>query len=206
MSDFIDSLMERPASHLYGGWALILLLVVGGYFQVFYKAVATEHGELKEEVETLETQISHEQRLARDLPRVRREVKELDTKLKFAMAQLPDKREIPQLLASISDLATGAGLDVGLFKPKPDNFKEFYVEVPVSISVEGTFHQVVTFFDEVSQLDRIVNISNIAFREPKIKDGNVRIKSDCLATTFRFMDEEERAKRDSSKKGKKRRR
>lgn len=207
MNDFIDGIMARPASHRNGGWALTIILLLFVYWQYFYSGQSKELTSLNEQIEELETKITHERRLARNLDKIKEEVKVLDVKLKEAMAQLPDAREIPELLASISDLARDAGLQVGLFKPRADNFKEFYVEVPVAVSVEGTFHQVATFFDEVAQLDRIVNISGIGLKDPRVSERDpVRVKADCLATTFRFLDEEERSKRSATKKGKGRRR
>lgn len=205
MNEFIDKVMERPLSHRIGFWVLSLALLTFIFWQYFYSSKSEELGKLREKVDTLQTQISQEQRLARNLPKVREEVKELDVKLKFALQELPDAREIPDLLSSISDLAMDSGLEVSLFKPKSENFKDFYAEVPVSVSVEGTFHQVVTFFDEVGHLPRIVNINSITVRDPKVTESEVKVVVDCLATTFRYLEEEERVKRQQSDKKKRRR-
>lgn len=200
MNDFIDGIMDRPASHRIGGWIVIIGLIIFIFWNYFYKDQLDELTKLNNDIENLNTQIAHEQRLARNLSKARAEVKDLDIKLKFAMQELPDKREIPELLASISDLAMDAGLEVSLFKPKNENFREFFAEVPVSVGVEGTFHQVTTFFDEVGRLPRIVNINQIEVRDPKIRPEEVRIKTDCLATTFRYLEESERIKKVKKKK------
>ena len=71
--------------------------------------------------------------------------------------------------------------------------KDFYAEVPVSIAVDGTYHQVATFFDEVGHLSRIVNINQITMKEPVVGDAQVQVKVGCTATTFRYLDEAERA-------------
>jgi len=124
--------------------------------------------------------------------------------LKSALQELPDNREIPDLLSSISSLARDAGLAVPLFKTEPESFREFYAEVPVSISVEGTYHQIATFFDEVGHLPRIVNINQIIIREPRVGDSQVSVKSECVATTFRYLEETERIQSADAEKGKRR--
>ena len=199
MNDFLDQLMEYPLSYRLVGWLIALLLMSYIFWQYFYKAQTEELTKVKEKMEQLNTQIAHERRLARNLSKFEKEVKDLNVKLKFALQELPDKREIPDLLASISDLAMDAGLEVSLFKPRSENMKEFYAEVPVSVSVEGTFHQVVTFFDEVGHLPRIVNINSIAIKEPDLKEQSVRIKADCVTTTFRYLEESERIKKKGGK-------
>lgn len=177
-------------------WTFVVLsLALIGYllYQFIHKQSAEELIELESKVEKLNDQILSEQRLARSLPLFRKEVRALETKLKLALQELPDRREIPDLLSSISSLAKNAGLEIGLFRPQLESKKEFYADVPVQISVSGGFHQVATFFDEVGKLNRIVNINRISMHDPVRTDLGIKITADCVATTFRYLDEEERA-------------
>lgn len=208
MNELAQRFMERPLIQRIGIWAGTLLFVLFVFWQYFYKPRLEEHTKLTEKVENLDNRIVDERRRARNLKKLREKVKDLDIKLRFALQELPDKREIPDLLSSISTLAKNAGLDVTSFRPSGEIVKEFYAEVPVSISVEGTYHQVATFFDEVGHLSRIVNINQVALREPKVVDGRYLVKTDCVATTFRYLDEAERQKVEESKQeeGKRRRR
>jgi type IV pilus assembly protein PilO len=206
MSEVIEQIMDRPLWQRVAGWVGSLLFFTYIFWTYFYSDLSEELVKLLDKTETLETQIAHEKRLAKNLPKVKAQVKELDIQLKKAMMELPDKKEIPDLLASISDLAMDSGLEVQLFKPKAENFREFYAEVPVQISVGGTYHQVATFFDEVGHLSRIVNISAIGIKDPKIGDNDVQVNTECVATTFRYLDESERAKRSSKTSGKRKRR
>lgn len=207
MNPIIQGILDRPLSHRIGIWAGSILFICFVFWQYFYGPKVTEHEDLRGKIETLNSQIGHEQRLARNLGKFKKEVKELEEKLKVALQELPDEKEIPDLLNNMSSLARDAGLEVSLFRPNPEVFREFYAEVPVSVSVEGTFHQVATFFDEVGRLPRIVNINQISMKEPKLPDGDdqMRIKTDCTATTFRYLDEEERIKTPQAEDKKKRR-
>lgn len=194
MNETIERFLERPTSHKVIFWLLSVGAVVFVCWHFFYGARAEEAAKLRETVETLKSQIITERRIARNLPKVKEEVKALNEKLNVAVQELPDRKQIPELLSSISDLAKEAGLEVSLFKPADENMRDFYAEVPVSIAVSGSYHQVATFFDEVGQLPRIVNIADIALKEPELGDTKVTISSSCTATTFRYLDEEERKK------------
>ena len=205
MHPAVENFLERPTSHKAGFWVVSLGFVCFVMWTYVYGPAALEVEELKEKVDGLQSQIAQESRIARNKDKFLREVKDLDIQLADALRRLPDKREIPDLLNSISNLARDAGLEVALFKPRAENYKDFFAEVPVDISVEGSFHRVATFFDEVGKLPRIVNISGITMRDPKVFDETVTIKTDCVATTFRYLDEAERKAAQEKSGGSKRR-
>jgi type IV pilus assembly protein PilO len=97
-------------------------------------------------------------------------------------------------LTNISTKAREAGLEILLFRPRAENFRDFYAEIPVDIIVRGGFYNAVTFFDEVGKLNRLVNIGNIDFKNPKVSGDQVSLDISTLATTYRFLDEAERKK------------
>ena len=206
MHPVVERFLERPAAFKIGVWAATLLLLAYLFWQFLYSKKLVQYADLENKVQSLSAEISHEKRLIKDLPRVRKEVDELDVKLKIVLAELPDKREIPDLLASISNLAREAGLEVNLFRPMPEQLREFYAEVPVSVAVEGTFHQITTFFDEVGRLARIVNINQINIKDPQVNPDKVGVKGECVATTFRYLEESERVQPAQSGDSKKRKR
>ncbi|HMO01580.1 MAG TPA: type 4a pilus biogenesis protein PilO [Oligoflexia bacterium] len=194
MHPLVKKFLERPNSHkaafIVGNVVLLFALV----WFLFYSSRLTTSSDLDQKISDLESKIGQEKRLAANLPKVKKAVQALDVKLKQALQELPDRREIPDLIESISGLARDAGLEVVSFKPETEVYRDFYSEVPVSMVVDGTFHQVATFFDEVGHLPRIVNISRISISEPTVTPERVKIKVACKMTTFRFLDEAERAK------------
>lgn len=206
MHPLIENFFERPTSHKIGFWIISLLFPVIIFWSYVFKDRLEQLDKLNQEYDQLTSQINHEQRLARNLDRVKVAVKDLEIKLQMALKELPDSREISELLSSVSNLARNAGLEVALFKPNPENLRDFYAEVPVSISVAGTYHQVATFFDEVAQLDRIVNINQIGMQSPHVAPEKVVIKTDCTATTFRYLEESERRQVEEQSKQRQRRR
>jgi type IV pilus assembly protein PilO len=131
--------------------------------------------------------------LAADLDHARAEVVKLNGDLRSAIAQLPDTKEIPDLLSNISSLGRESGLEIIQFKQRPEQFEDFYAAVPVDILVRGTYNQVATFFDKVSRMARIVNVTNVAIKGGAQPQGeSVTLDTSCAAVTFRFLDEAER--------------
>jgi len=107
--------------------------------------------------------------------------------LKVAIKLLPTTSEIPSLLKNITKLGNDSNLEFLLFSPEKQVSKEFYIEIPVSIEVLGSYHDVAVFFDKVGKLDRIVNVVNVNMIP--IKDLSTMLKTSCKATTFRFKEE-----------------
>jgi len=103
----------------------------------------------------------------------------------LAKAVLPETKEIPSLLSSISQSGQDAGLEFVLFEPKAEVKKDFYAEIPVSIKVTGSYHNIATFFDNVSRLYRIVNIQNIEMKSGK---NDTSLDTSCTAVTYKFVE------------------
>src|SRR3972149_2918398 len=99
--------------------------------------------------------------------------------------------EIPSLLKSVSDLGKESGLEFLRFAPSGEAKKEFYAEIPVSISVHGDYHSFALFSHQAAKYPRIVNLSNISFSSPRPSGDNlVLLTVNCTATTYRFLEQQ----------------
>ena len=194
MNQLLDNILERPLAHKIGILVVIIILVTALYYSFLYIPRADEIAKLSDSVEIARNEKSVKAQKAANLPQLKKDLQQLDAELKKAVAQLPDKREIAELLSSISAKAQQVGLNVLLFRPRGETYQEFYAEVPVDITVKGNFHNTVSFFDEVGRLNRLVNIDNIGFKNPTVTGDNVVLETTSVATAFRFLDDAERKK------------
>ena len=203
MKELIDRVLQLPKGQKIG-LLIGLLLVLGAFYQMFlYSPRAIRISHLKEEIETARNDRTRKRMLAANLPKLKQESQQLEGMLREAVSQLPDKKEIPELLSSISSKASEAGLQILTFRPRGENLRDFYAEIPVDIVVRGGFHNVVRFFEEVGKLNRLVNIQNIGIRNPVVKDGKITVDTSSQATTFRFLDKAERKRIAAQKKAQK---
>mgnify|MGYP001610356431 FL=1 len=194
MKELLDRILDLPRQQKIGVLAgLIVAILLLDYF-LFYSPRSDEISKLTQEVENQRNERDKKKKEAANIPKLKEQMAQLDGMLKEAVAQLPDRKEIPDLLSSISNKVKESGLDILIFRPRAENIQEFYAEIPVDIVVRGGFHNVATFFDEVGRLNRLVNIANIELRNPKANEDQVIMEVSTVATTFRFLDDAERAK------------
>ncbi len=179
--------------------AVILGAIIGFYWQFFYMPVLAEIRTIEPELNQLKGELALKKEIVKGKPRYLAELEETRAKLYLALKQLPDKSEIPSLLENVSSLGTAAGLQFKLFKPMPEVAKNFYAEIPVDIQLEGKYRDIVTFFDNVSKMPRIVNIMNITIGSPK-KDpsGGIMVSTSCNAITYKFIEEAKAMPSDTS--------
>ena len=161
------------------------LMLIGPFFYFFYQPKVKEIGQLKTEHESIETKLAKAKAKARQIKHYQDKLKKAETDFKVAVKKLPEKKEIPSLLSSISRSGHDAGLEFLLFEPKNEITKEFYAEIPVSIKVMGNYHKTALFFDKVARLHRIVNIDNIKMTAIK---GTGELNTSCTAVTYRFVE------------------
>jgi len=115
------------------------------------------------------------------------------------LRQLPNKTDIESLLVDLSQTSVASGLEVEYFKPESEVPREFYAEYPIRISVTGQYHQFGQFVSGLAALPRIVTLSGIDIKnaekpntpggDPRSQTG--RLKMDLMATTYRYIDEDE---------------
>jgi type IV pilus assembly protein PilO len=194
LNEILDNLLERPGKQKLSILIVTIILLAALYYSFLYSPRADELANLSDSVEIAQNEKRVKTQKSANLLRLRKDLQQLDADLRKAVAQLPDKREIPDLLSGISAKARQVGLDVLLFRPRPEAFQDFYAEVPVDITVKGSFHNTVSFFDEVGRLDRLVNIDNIGFKNPTVNGDNIVLETTSVATAFRFLDDAERKK------------
>ena len=194
MNQILDAILERSTAQKIAMLAVTVILMIALYYSFLFGPRADELAKLADSVEIARNEKTVKTQKAANLSRLRQDLQRLDAELRKAIAQLPEKREIPELLSSISSKAQQSGLDVLLFRPRAESYQEFYAEVPVDITVKGNFYNTVNFFDEVGRMDRLVNIDNIGFKNPTLSGDNVVLETTSVATAFRFLDEAERKK------------
>jgi type IV pilus assembly protein PilO len=194
LNQILDALLERSKAQKLAILGVTIILITALYYSFLYSPQSDEIAKLADSVEIARNEKSVKTQKAANVARLKQDLQLLDAQLKKAIAQLPEKREIPGLLSSISTKAQQSGLDILLFRPRGETFQEFYAEIPVDITVKGNFHNTVSFFDEVGRMNRLVNIDNIGFKNPTVNGDNVVLETTSVATAFRFLDDAERKK------------
>lgn len=191
MDPKIEKILKLPNKQKIAIFVAVLLLEAVGLVYFLYWPKHKMLTELKEQHQKLQLEVEDKTRIANNLPKIQKEYNDLNLELEKALTELPNSKEIPSLLTSITATGKSAGLDFLVFRPRPEAVKDFYAEVPVDITVYGSYFSVANFFAAVANLPRIVNITNVDFGEVRNVNNRMMTKVNCLATTFRFLGKEE---------------
>lgn len=128
----------------------------------------------------------------------RQQLREIDSSFGALLKQLPNRSQMDALLVDINQAGLGRGLQFELFKPAPAETKrEFYAELPVTLKLNGTYHDMGHFASDIGKLSRIVTLNDISLTAAK--DGTLTM--DTVAKTFRYLDDEEVAAQTRAAKG-----
>ena len=121
----------------------------------------------------------------------KQQLREIDSSFGALLKQLPNKAQMDGLLVDINQAGLGRGLQFDLFKPAAsESVKEFYAELPITVKVTGSYHDIGAFASDVGQLPRIVTLNDVSIAAGK--DSTLVV--DATARTFRYLDEEEVSK------------
>ncbi|RUM40850.1 MAG: pilus assembly protein PilO [Desulfocapsa sp.] len=165
---------------------LLFLLPLLLFYFLWFQPQQEKTSQLINQRTTLKRELQKAKTKAANRGKLQAELNATEERFTKASLVLPKEKEIPALLTNISALGRGAGLDFLTFKPQSDVPKDFYSEIPVDIKVRGPYHNMGSFLDQVSKLDRIVTVSNITMGGPKKESGEMLLNSSCRLVTYRF--------------------
>jgi len=177
--------------------------LISGLFLYFIYFPKTEKAQmLRKSISQLDIKLNDARTKAKNLPKFEAEAASVEKEFKAASKLLPDKKEIPSLLKHVNHLGKESDLKFLLFKPKKERSCGFYFEIPISIKVAGRYYNVLTFFDKISKISRIVNVFDVKMKPKKAMSTD--LNATFTAVTYRFRGKNEK---DLSKhKGRNRRR
>jgi type IV pilus assembly protein PilO len=173
---------------------LIAVLVVLNYFVVgldFGASVSATEAKIRKAQATqaqLDKEYIEKTAIANNLNQFRREKELLEQQLREALAELPEEKNIEDLLQLFQDRALKAGLKIGSVEPKAPTTERFYAKIPIPMTVTGNYHEIATFFDSLGRMRRIVNVSDVVLDQPKEVGGKVVLSGKFLVTAFMFVD------------------
>jgi type IV pilus assembly protein PilO len=188
----VDSILKLPRSKKILLLIGILVIAVFLYGYLFFMPGQQELSDLRNEFGKLSKELNESKGITKDFQKYKEQVEKLNTELTNALTQLPNEKEIPEILKNISSLGMASSLEFTLFRPKPEEPQQFYAKVPIELVMLGSYHNTGVFFDKISKLPRIINVVDFnIIREKESKgrgeDGTL-VKTSCLVNTYRFVE------------------
>lgn len=178
---------------------LLVLLVGAGYWFMWSPALEELELAKQKEVELREVFLNKKKQ-AINLDAYKQQMIDIEKTFGALLRQLPDKSKMDGLLTDINQAGLERGLDFELFKPGQESIRDFYAEMPISLKITGTYHDLGAFATDISRLSRIVTLEDLAISTAS-KDGKeARLVIDAVAKTYRYLDSNEAASKKKAAK------
>jgi len=179
---------------------LFLLIVLLGYY-LLWSGAWDSLDQAKAKEQQLRTVYSNKKSIAINLARYQQQMADIEISFGAMLKQLPDRSQMDGLLTDINQAGLGRGLEFDLFKPGQESQAEFYAQMPISIKVQGSYHELGAFATDISKLSRIVTLNDLVITNPtkatpkdaKAKSGDVILTMEAVAKTYRYLDADELA-------------
>ena len=186
-----EKLGKIPKAARYGAVAAILALVGAGYYFLFYTDAAGTLSAQQGRAQELQRKLTNVRAVANNVGEFEQEVATLERELEIALKQLPNRKQFEDLLQDITTAGKKVGVTIKSIERTREVEHDFYAEVPFSLVLEGTYHNIAMFFERVAKLPRIVNIGSMRIQTNPGQDSNTQLKVEGTATTFRFLNTDE---------------
>ena len=207
LSDLRDVDFNDPPSWPTGFKVFVTLLICAsilfaGYWFIVKDQIAELERQQNEEA-LKRREFAEKKALAINLVAYREQIEEIKDTFGILLQQLPDKTEVPELLIEITQAGLGRGLLFELFKPQNRRTADFYAELPISLQVTGTYHELGNFVSDLAAIPRIVTIGDLLLKPV----GGGKLRMTAVIKTYHYLDDDsvaEQRKRKKSQKNKKR--
>ncbi len=185
--------LQLTAPTIPGKYRVVLMcllpavIIVAAYFLLF-TAQRDEEKRLDAEAKGLRQELLKVTTMKNNMVKTRREFAGLKTDLEYRLRQMPEEKEVPNLLRQVSLTAQETQTHMNYFAPKDQTAREFYWELPFEMKYTGSYHSIGYFFDGVRKLERIIHITSFSLEANGTGPKGALVGS-CLAKTYVFMKE-----------------
>ena len=185
------SLTKLPWWAQVGAFVVLACGGMGAFYYYYEQPMQVDLAGRESQLLLLRADMNKGYETARRLPAFKQQVADLEGRLDNLKSVLPDEKDAADLLRRLETVATQSHLVIKSFKPAPIVTRQLHAEWPISLELEGTYHNLAIFFDRVGKFTRIVNINGLDVKNKQKPEPNSTITATCVATTFVLLDKAE---------------
>lgn len=178
---------------------LLIFLVVGGiaigiFYYIHYSPTQDNINTIETEIENIEREIKRAEQKESKLKMIREELETKQAVLEKLKAILPEKEEISAILKRIQSIITGARLQIQKYDPLSLRPKQVYIENPIAIVLDGNYHNLGIFFDQLSNLKKIFTVDSLSISPLPRMNRGFSIRATFTATTYLYREAKDKKK------------
>jgi len=180
----INDLASWPLAVKIVGIGVISMLILAAGYWFLIQGELEDYSNAQAKEQTLRETFTNKKVLALNLDAYKQQMEEMQRTFGSLLRQLPNTTEVPDLLVDITQAGLGRGLEFVLFRPEKEQPKEFYAELPISLQVSGSYHELALFVSDVAALPRIVTFGDINITAGQSN----RLGMTATAKTYRYLE------------------
>jgi len=164
---------------------LLLVLILYGFNSYIYEPNQAQIRTKQEELARLSSSLLHIRRTVDNLPRVRAELENLQQEWQDLEQLIPRTESVTDVIHFVSQAERQSGVFIISIEPQPTQVKDLYTESPYRLQIEGSYHNFARFLTALSELQRVVNVSemNLSMNPQTLSDDDI-ISISCLLTSY----------------------
>ena len=179
-------------------WALLLVIgavITGALHYTLFKSQQDENDKAQAALNDKNKENAELETYKPKLADVERQIASLKQQLDIERRIVPDEKEVDNFIKMLDAEALKAGIEIRRYTAKPLQQREYYSEVPFEVEIDGPYYSLLSFFDQLAKLERIVNVSGLQVASVKHPSdakakhtyqyaANESVVATCEATTF----------------------
>ena len=183
--------MDLESLPWYGQFLVFLIIgiiILGIFYYVYYSPKQDDIGRIEGQIDDVEMEIKRAEKKKNKLSQMKEQLENTKEFLEKLKGILPEKEEISQIIKNIQVNISNTRLKIFTFTPKPErkNSNAVYIEKPYSISVEGNYHNLGIFFDQLSRLKKIFTVDVLKITTAKKGSAEFTIRANFTASTYLY--------------------
>jgi type IV pilus assembly protein PilO len=189
MEDFLDQFNEYTLAEKIVGFSAIAALLFAVFYFLLYSGLAAQATGLSSEIDKLRTDRSDLQSLKEQRDDLLSRVESLQKEIDAMKKKLPSSAELSQLINLLNDRAKTAGLQIENFKRRNDTEEKFYKTITIDMKLRGTYGELLSFFESVDQMNRIVNMRNLSMSRVESGAAGGQLVVNTVAKTYQYKEQ-----------------
>ena len=189
--------MDLQSLPWYGQFAVFMVIgivILGIFYYVHYSPTSDQIDNIEADIEIVEREIKKAEQKESKLQQIKEELVIKEEILEKLKAILPEKEEISQILKKIQSIIASARLRIQKYDPQNLRAREVYTETPISIILEGNYHSLGIFFDQLSKLKKIFTVDGLNINPLQRRDRDYTVRASFTATTYLYKETKQTTK------------
>jgi type IV pilus assembly protein PilO len=178
----------------------ICVLLFAAAFMLLLKPKIEEKKVVAADLTSVRQEMQRLQDIRNNMPKTRKEYAEVKDKLQKLLGQMPEQKDVPNLLRQVSSLSHETGARIRYFEPKGVQAKEFYSELPFELRYSCGYHNMGYFFDGIRKLERIVHVTSFSLDAKTVSATKTILEGSCMAKTYVYVRSQQQTAKEAPKK------